>query len=192
MELLWSIALGVTLSAAAGFRAFLPMFLLGVMQRYDLMGGYSLGENFHWLSSDPAMACLSVATTLEVIADKIPALDHALDAVMTFIRPAAGGVSVLAVISPQDPVVAYVLGIVLAGGATLPIHLGKSMLRLGGNAATGGMAAPVLSAVEALSAGGVVVLAIVIPLCAMLFGILALLAVVWFWRRLKRRRSERE
>lgn len=190
MELVWSIALGVTLAAAAGFRAFLPLFLLGVMQRYDLMGGLSLGPGFGWLSSDAAMACLSVATILEVVADKIPALDNALDALMTLVRPIAGGVSVLAILSPQDPVVAYVSGIVLAGGTTLPIHLGKSLLRVGANTVTGGAAAPVLSAVEDVSATGSVVLAIAVPVCAVLLGLLALALTVWIWRRLKRRKAE--
>jgi hypothetical protein len=191
MELLWSIALGATLSAAAGFRAFLPMFILGVMQRYDLMGGYSLGQNFQWLSSDTAMACLSAATIFEVVADKIPAFDSALDAVMTVVRPAAGCVSVLAVLSPQDPVLAYVAGIALAGGATLPIHLGKSMTRLTSHVATGGTGSPLLSAAEDLSAGGAVVLAVLIPLCAVVLGLLALLLAFWFWRRLGRRRKSK-
>lgn len=190
MELILSIALGVVLSAAAGFRAFLPMFLLGLMQRYDLMGGYSLGANFQWLASDHAMAALSVATTIEVIADKVPALDHALDVLMTFVRPAAGCVSVLAVLSPQDPVVAYVAGIALAGGATLPIHLGKSLLRMGSNAVTGGLSAPALSAAEDLSAGMAVVLAIVLPICAVILGAGSLAVTVWIWRRLRRKRAE--
>jgi hypothetical protein len=190
MELLLSIALGATLSAAAGFRAFLPLFLLGVLQRYDLMGGYSLGEKFQWLSSDPAMACLSAATIIEVVADKIPAVDSALDGLMTFIRPAAGALSVLAVLSPQDPVVAYVASVVFAGGATLPIHLGKSMLRLGSHATTAGAASPLLSIFEDLSAGGAIVLAVLVPVCALLLAALALLMAIWFWRRLRKRRKQ--
>ena len=185
-----SIALGLVLSAAAGFRAFLPLFLLGLLQRYDLMGGYSLGHSFQWLSSDHAMAALSMATIMEVAADKVPALDHALDVLMTFVRPAAGCVSVLAVLSPQDPVVAYVAGIALAGGATLPIHLGKSLLRVGANAVTGGVSAPALSAAEDLSTGGAVVLAVVIPVCAVVLGVFSLAVAVWFWRRLRRKRAE--
>jgi hypothetical protein len=190
MELVWAIALGVTLAAAAGFRAFLPLFVLGVMQRYDLMGGLSLGDSFQWLSSDTAMLCLSVATILEVIADKLPALDSALDALMTVVRPAAGCVSVLAILSPQDPVVAYVSGIVLAGGTTLPIHLGKSLLRVGANVLTGGAAAPVLSAVEDVSATGSVVLAVAVPICAVLLGLGGLALTVWVWRRIRRRKAE--
>lgn len=187
MEIGWAIALGVTLSAAAGFRAFLPLFLLGVLQRYDLMGGLPLGESYQWLSSDLGMACLSVATVVEIVADKVPAVDSALDSLMTVIRPAAGGLSVLAVLSPQDPAVAYVAGIVLAGTTTLPIHLGKSFLRLGGNLMTGGAAAPALSAAEDLSSGGAVVLAALLPVLAVLFSLVALALSAWLWRRLRLR-----
>lgn len=190
MELLWSIGLGITLSAAAGFRAFLPLFLLGVMQRYQLMGEYTLGDNFQWLSSDAAMACLSVATIFEVAADKIPALDSALDTLMTFLRPVAGSVSVVAVLSPQDPVVAYVAGIVLAGSTTLPIHLGKSLLRFGTNAVTGGASAPVLSAVEDVSAASSVVLAILVPALAVVFALSALFLIYRIWRRRRLRKAK--
>ena len=166
----------------------MPLFILGVLRRYDLMGGYSLGDHFRWLSSDAAMACLSTATTLEVIADKFPAVDSVLDGLMTFVRPVAGAVSVLAVLSPQDPVVAYVVSVVFAGGATLPIHLGKSMLRLGSHATTAGAASPLLSVFEDISAGAAILLAVLVPICALLLAALAVVMAVWFWRRLRKRR----
>lgn len=192
MLLLLSIALGATLSAAAGFRAFLPLFALGLLERFQLMGPYSLGESFHWLASDQALVCLGAATVFEIVADKVPAIDSALDSLMTLIRPAAGGISVLAVLSPQDPVVAYVVGIVFATGATLPIHLGKSMLRLGSHATTAGAGSPLLSIAEDISAGSAVVLAILIPFCAIVLGVTSLILVVWVWRRLAKRKSRQQ
>jgi hypothetical protein len=184
--LLLSIALGATLSAAAGFRAFLPLLALGLMERFQLMGTYSLGQSFHWLAGTPALVCLGTATLLEIVADKIPAVDSALDSVMTFVRPAAGGLSVLAVLSPQDPMLAYVGSVVFAAGATLPIHLGKSMLRLGSHATTGGAGSPALSLAEDVSAAGAIVLAAVSALAALILGTLAILMAAWFWGRLKK------
>ncbi len=179
-----SIALGATLAAAAGFRAFLPLLALGLVDHYHLLEPYySLGESYQWLSSEPALICLLAATTFEIIADKIPAVDSALDGLMTFVRPTAGGVSVFAVLSSNEPIFAYVAGIVLAGGATLPIHLGKSMLRLGSHATTGGAGSPALSVAEDISSGAAVTLALLIPVCAVVFGIAALALVVWIWRR---------
>ncbi len=188
MLMLLSIFLGVTLAAAAGFRAFLPLFLLGLLERYQLLAPFSLGESFQWLSSDHALIALGTATFLEILADKIPAVDSGLDAAMTFVRPGAGALSVIAVLSPQDPVLAYVSGLVFATGATLPIHLGKSALRLGSHATTAGAGSPVLSAAEDVSSGVAVVLAVLIPVCAVVIGATSLVFVIWVWRKRKRKK----
>ncbi len=113
-----------------------------------------------------------------------------VDTLMTFLRPVAGSVSVVAVLSPQDPVVAYVAGIVLAGSTTLPIHLGKSLLRFGTNAVTGGASAPVLSAVEDVSAASSVVLAILVPALAVVFALSALFLIYRIWRRRRLRKAK--
>lgn len=191
MVILFSVFLGATLAAAAGFRAFLPLFLLGLMQRFELLGQFALGDNFLWLASTPALICLGTATVLEIAADKFPAVDSALDTMMTFVRPGAGGLGVIAVLSPHSPLVAYVAGIVLAGGATLPIHLGKMTLRLGSHATTGGIGSPALSCVEDVAAGGTVTLALIVPVLAVVFGTLGVILVGWFlWRRRNRRPQE--
>ena len=185
-----SIALGATLAAAAGFRAFLPLLALGLLDHYHLLEPYyTLGSTYKWISSEPALICLIAATTFEIIADKIPAVDSALDSLMTFIRPAAGGLSVFAVMSPNEPVAAYVVGIALATGATLPIHLGKSMLRLGSHVTTGGAGSPALSIAEDVSSGLAVVLALLVPFFAVVFGIMALGLVIWIWRRRKKSKA---
>ena len=115
MVILLSLFLGTTLAAAAGLRAFLPLFLLGVLERAQLLAPFSIGENFQWLTTDIAILTLGIATVVEVTADKLPAVDTALDSGMTFIRPAAGAVSVFAVMSSQDPLLGYIAGFVLAG-----------------------------------------------------------------------------
>lgn len=185
-----SIALGATLAAAAGFRAFLPLLALGLLEHYHLLEPYyTLGSNYQWISSEPALICLIAATTFEIIADKIPAVDSALDSLMTFVRPAAGGLSVFAVMSPNDPIAAYVVGIVLATGATLPIHLGKSMLRLGSHVTTGGAGSPALSIAEDVSSGVAVILALLVPFFAVVFGLMALVLVVWIWRRRRKNKA---
>lgn len=187
MMILLSIFLGTTLAAASGFRAFLPLFMLGLLERFELLAPFSIGENFQWLSSTPALIALGTATVLEIAADKIPAVDSALDTVMTFVRPATGGVSVLAVLSYHNPLVAYVSAVVLAGGATLPIHLGKGTLRLGSHLTTGGFASPAISTAEDATSIGVVSLAILLPICAVIFGAGALILILWLVNR--RRRS---
>jgi hypothetical protein len=189
MVILFSIFLGTTLAAAAGLRAFLPLFLLGVLERAHLLAPFSLGENFQWLTSDAAILTLGIATALEVIADKIPAVDSVLDSVMTFVRPGAGAVSAFAILSSQDPVLAYVGGIVLAGGATLPVALGKSTLRLGSHLTTAGAGSPVLSVAEDATSVGAITLSVLVPILAVVFGVVSLLFVFWIALRVRKKRS---
>jgi branched-subunit amino acid ABC-type transport system permease component len=65
-------------------------------------------------------------------------------------------------------------------------------LRLGANAATGGVATPVVSAAEDLGAGGAVVLSVVVPVLALIFAAVGLALTVWVWRRLRRRKAKTE
>lgn len=188
MVIILSLFLGTTLAAAAGLRAFLPLFLLGVLERAQLLAPFSLGENFQWLTTDVAILTLGIATVVEVTADKIPAVDSGLDTVMTFIRPGAGALSVFAVVSSQDPLLAYISGFVLAGGATLPVHLGKGTIRLGSHLATAGFGTPVISAAEDAASVGAVTLSIVLPLLAVLFGLFSLALVFWLFAKVRQRR----
>lgn len=184
-----SLFLGTTLAAVAGLRAFMPLFLLGVLERAQFLSPFSLGDSFHWLTSDIAILTFGIATVMEVAADKIPGMDSLLDSAMTVIRPGAGAVSVFAVLSSQDPTLAYVAGLVLATGASLPIHLGKGLIRLGSHASTGGTASPVLSATEDVAAVGAITLSALIPALAILFGGASLLFVFWILKKLRKARK---
>ena len=188
MVILLSLFLGTTLAAAAGLRAFLPLFLLGVLERAQLLAPFSIGENFQWLTTDIAILTLGIATVVEVTADKLPAVDTALDSGMTFIRPAAGAVSVFAVMSSQDPLLGYIAGFVLAGGATLPIHLGKGSLRIGSHLTTAGFGSPAISAAEDAASAGAITLSVILPILAVLFGVLSLAVVGWIIVMVRRRR----
>lgn len=189
MVILLSLFLGTTLAAAAGLRAFLPLFLLGVLERAHMLSPFSLGTHFEWLSTDIAILTFGIATVMEVAADKIPGMDSLMDSVMTFVRPGAGAVSVFAVMSSQDPTLAYVAGIVLAGGASLPIHLGKGFLRLGSHATTAGTASPALSTAEDAAAAGAITLSALVPMLAILCGGLSLLFVGWIFGKLRKGRK---
>ena len=189
MVILLSLFLGTTLAAAAGLRAFLPLFLLGVLERAQLLAPFSLGETFQWLTSDLAILTLGIATVIEMTADKVPAIDSGLDSVMTFIRPGAGALSVFAVVSSQDPLLAYVSGFVLAGGATLPVHLGKGFIRLGSHLTTAGAGSPALSLAEDAGAAGAITLSVLLPILALVFGLASLAVVVWLIVLVRRRRA---
>src|SRR5437867_13429588 len=90
-----ALATGVGIAAACGLRAFLPLLVVGLAAR---LGVIELKPGLEWLTGDLVLVSLGVATTLEILADKVPALDHALDLVATFIRPLAAWLGAYAVL----------------------------------------------------------------------------------------------
>lgn len=167
-----AVGAGVALSAACGLRAFLPLLVLGLASRGGLV---HLSPNVQWLTSDAALIALGVATVLEVAADKIPVLDHALDAVGLVLRPAAAWLATYALLvhwpTPWGQIVALTLALI-----ALAMQAAKAKVRLGSTALTLGTANPLVSMVEDVLALGMAAAALVVPLLAV--GAAILLAVV--------------
>ncbi len=162
VDLLQSIALGLALAACAGLRAWLPLFAVGLSVRFGVL---PLGDSFRFLGSNTALTLFSIATVIELIADKIPVIDHALDLLSTFLKPVAGMVLAASVMwTVDDPIVALALGVMVGAPASLVPHAAKATLRGVLSPITAGLAAPVLSAIEDVLAFGLVALAILTPL----------------------------
>ncbi|HET7711095.1 MAG TPA: DUF4126 domain-containing protein [Thermoanaerobaculia bacterium] len=186
MELVLAVLLGAGLSASAGLNAFLPLLLLGAAARFQI-AGIALNGSFAWLTSDLTLGVLIVASILEIIADKIPAVDHALHSVGTILRPVAGTVAAASVLTDLDPGIAALLGLIIGAPTSLGFHTLKSGTRVGSSATTFGCANPVLSVVEDVISFVVAALSILAPLIVPLilgfFGV-----VIWqIAKRLRRR-----
>ncbi len=181
-EFLPALALAIALAASAGLRAWLPLLLAGGLAR---IGVLDLGESFSFLSSNKALVLFGVASVIELVGDKVPAVDHALDVIGTPLRPAAGALlaaSVLGTVS--DPLTALVLGTAVGAPSALVPHAAKTALRTVSTTLTGGLANPILSFLEDVITVVTFVLAILVPVL-----VVALLAVtIYFVRRLMRRR----
>jgi uncharacterized paraquat-inducible protein A len=125
---------------------------------------------------------------IELVGDKVPAVDHALDVIGTPLRPAAGALlaaSVLGTVS--DPLTALVLGTAVGAPSALVPHAAKTALRTVSTTLTGGLANPVLSLLEDAISFVIFVLAILVPvLVVALMGITLYFAL----RRLRRRQAE--
>jgi hypothetical protein len=162
VDLLQSIALGIALAACAGLRAWLPLFAVGLSVRFGVL---PLGDSFRFLGSNTALILFIIATVIELIADKIPVVDHALDVLSTFLKPAAGMVLAASVMwTVDDPIVALALGVMVGAPASMVPHAAKATLRGVLSPITAGLAAPVLSVIEDVLAFGLVALAILTPL----------------------------
>ena len=182
-EFLPVLALAIALAASAGLRAWLPLLLAGGLAR---LGVLDLGSSFAFLGSDKALVLFGVATIVELLGDKVPAVDHALDMIGTPLRPAAGALLAASVLGTvADPLTALVLGTAVGAPAALVPHIAKSALRMVSTTVTGGLANPLLSLLEDAIAILTFVLAILVPVLVVL-----LLAVTLFIAlRLLRRRA---
>jgi hypothetical protein len=182
-EFVPSLALAIALAACAGLRAWLPLLLTGLLARFEYL---DLGASFQFLKSDRALVLFGVATLIELLGDKFPAVDHALDAIGTLLRPAAGVLLAASVMwQVQDPLVALGLGLIVGAPAAVVPHAAKSALRAVSTTLTAGIANPLLSLLEDVIAIGIFVLAVLLPLLA---ALLVLLAAGLVARRLLRRR----
>lgn len=181
-DIVSALGLAIGLAACAGLRAWLPLLLAGILAR---TGWLALGPSFHFLQGDRALILFGVATLLELAGDKVPALDHALDAVSSLLRPAAGALLAAAMLGRvSDPLMAVVLGVALGAPAALVPHAAKTSLRLASSSFSAGLANPVLSLLEDLLTLVLFVITVVLPILALL-----LLAGLTFFvlRRLRRR-----
>jgi hypothetical protein len=170
-ETLQTVALAIALAACAGLRTFLPLFLAGVLSR---AGWLALGPSFQFLSSNRALILFGVASLIEILADKIPAVDHALDALSTPLRAGAGALLAASALGQvTDPLHALALGAAVGAPAALVPHAAKAGLRAASTAFTGGLANPLLSLGEDVVTLILFVLAVLIPLAVVLLLVLA-------------------
>lgn len=176
---------GLGLAAPAGLNAYLPLLVVALVDRFSNV--LALDRPYDFLSSNWGIAIISLLLTVEVVVDKIPGADHANDLLMSAVRPAAG--AILAMAATQDasvnPVVAMVLGLVLAG----TVHTAKATARPAITLSTGGLGNPIASLVEDLVAVTASIAAVFVPLLAILFLLLLALFVLWTARRLQRLRG---
>lgn len=183
LDLTWQLMMATGLAASAGLRAFLPLLVVGVAGRLEWV---PLGDRFEWMSSTAALTVFAVAVVVEVLADKIPLVDHSLDVVATFARPVAGALVAASPLTALDPLPAAVVGIILGGGVAGGVHAAKSSLRLVSTAGTGGLANPAVSMAEdAVSLAGSVS-ALFVPFATFVLAV-GVLWMLWRFRRRGRR-----
>lgn len=168
MDTLLSVFLGIGLSAACGFRIFVPFLIVGIAAR---TGHLTLGDSFAWMASTPALIALAVATVLEIAAYYVPWLDHVLDLLATPAAVVAGVVMTASVVTGLDPMLKWTLALIAGGGIAATVQavtVGTRKLSL---VTTGGLGNPVVSTAELGGSVLLALLAIAVPVLA--FSILA-------------------
>ncbi len=181
-DVLSTAGLAIALAACAGLRAWLPLLMAGVLSRAGML---NLGAAFGFLSTNKALALFALATAIEVIGDKIPAADHALDALSTVLRPAAGAMLAASVFGRiADPIESAALGLAVGAPVALVPHAGKTALRAASSAFTAGLANPALSVAEDAATVVLFLTAVLVPVAvALAFLVVAFLVLRRFLAR---------
>jgi hypothetical protein len=174
MEIIFGLAIGIGLSAASGFRVFVP--LLG-MSLAAHTGYVTLSPGFEWLGTQEALIAFGTATVVEIAAYYIPWVDNTLDALMTPLSVVAGTLLTASLLGDLSPLFKWSLAIIAGGGVSAIVQGGTVALRAGSTGATGGLANIVVSTFELVGSILITILAILLPL-------LGLAAVVWVCYRM--------
>lgn len=179
MEIAIQILMGVSLAACAGMRAFLPVLVTGLLARAHVI---ELNPHLAFMARDDVLIIFGVATVVEFLADKIIAVDHALDAAATFLRPAAGTVLASSVLTRMDPGIALTLGLIVGGGTALTVHAGKTAFRYKTSSLAmfhGGAANTVVSFIEDAVVAVWLGITAVAPVIAFLLTVVVVAGSVW-------------
>src|SRR5438128_7363090 len=114
METLISICIGIGLSAACGFRVFVPLLVMSIA---SLSGHLPLAHGFEWIGSYPALIAFSVATCVEILGYYIPWLDHVLDTIASPAAVVAGTLITASLVTNVGPFWKWSLAVIAGGGA---------------------------------------------------------------------------
>jgi len=175
MDTLLSLGVGLGLSAACGFRVFVPLLVASIAAH----NGYlTLAPGFEWVGTSQALYAFAMATLLEVLAYAIPWLDNALDVVATPAAVIAGILASAAVLTEIPPFFKWSLAIIAGGAAAGMVQGATTFLRLKTALASGGIGNFLIAGAELFGSVVVALLAIALPLMCLLL-LLGIGMVVW-------------
>lgn len=175
METLIAIIVGIGLSAACGFRVFVPLLVMNLASLTEYL---QLSHGFEWIGGTAATIIFATATVVEILAYYSPWLDNILDAVTTPAAMIAGVVATASVLTDVSPLLKWTLAIIAGGGAAAVVQGTTSTLRLKSTALTGGLANPVIATGEWIGAILTALLAILVPVICLVLLLLLVIFVV--------------
>jgi hypothetical protein len=176
-----SIALGLGLAAACGFRVFVPFLVLGVAVR---SGHLEVSPGFAWVGTDAALIALGVATLLEISAYYVPWIDNLLDTIATPTAIVAGILVTASVVTDTNPLLRWTLAVLAGGAAATAVQVATVAGRQLSSVATLGLGNALVATGEAFGAFVMAILAVVVPLVAVLLVLLLFaFGIRWFFFR---------
>jgi uncharacterized membrane protein len=188
MEALFGILSAFGLSASAGLNAYIPLLVVGVIAHYT--DWITLNPPFDYLANPWVLIVVSLLLIVEMLADKIPAVNHVNDIIQTGVRPAAGAIIFAAsahAITNLHPIIAIICGLLVSGS----VHIVKSAaVRPAVTATTGGTGNVPVSIAEDISATAMSVISVVVPVLGIIILVVLLALVIWWIIRRARRKRQ--
>ncbi len=181
-EIVLTVLIGIGLSATCGFRVFVPFFIMSIA---SLAGYLDMGSGFQWVGTWPALIAFGVATVLEIVAYFFPYVDNLLVTISSPVGIISGVLVSAAVIADVNPILQWSLAIIAGGGAATATTVVSNAIHHGSTVATGGVANPVVSAVESTASVIMSVLAVLAPIIAVLLVIISMVIVYKLFIKVK-------
>jgi len=164
--------LAFTSGWGSGINAWATVLILGLLGRFAGLEGVPAG-----FERTDVLVVMGVLALIELIADKLPYIDSAWDAVSTFIRPVAG-TTIGALIAGEGGDLSSIALASIGGVTALLSHLAKSSLRLAINTSPEPLTNLTASAAGDLCLVGILTLAALYPIAAAtLAGIVLVLTI---------------
>ena len=178
METILGLCIGIGLSAACGFRVFVPLLVMSVA---SLMGWFEPMKGFEWLAMPSVCIALAIATFFEIGAYYIPWVDNLLDTIATPAALIAGTLTTMAASTGEmSQFASWAAAIIVGGGTATAVQMSTVAVRGVSTATTGGIANPLVSTGEWISALVVSILAFVMPVLLVIVGIILMIIVIAF------------
>lgn len=185
-HLVLALCMGVSLSAACGFRVFVPLLAVSLMVHF---GDVHVNESLAWVGSDAALICLTIATLTEIAAYYIPVIDNTLDTLAVPMAIIAGTIITSGMMPELPGVIQWGLALVAGGGSAGLISAATAGLRGGSTATTAGFGNFLVSTSENTLAVIGSAVALLAPILAAVGLILILCVCAWLLSRLFTRRT---
>jgi hypothetical protein len=178
MGIIEILGLAGSLSLLSGWRFYLTIFATGVAMHFHIVPLPEKLQMLDVLANPWVLGLSALGAVAEFFADKIAWLDSIWDGLHTLIRPVGGALLALAVVDSSDPtwqVIAFLLG----GGAALASHATKATARAAVNTSPEPFSNVVVSTIEDVAAGGLLVLAFANPIAALVIALTLLALAIW-------------
>jgi len=159
----------------SGINLYAAVLTLGILQRLKLA---HLPGDLGMLSEWWIIGLAGGLYAMEFIADKIPAVDSAWDAVHTFIRVPAGAVLAASAFAHFDPSV-RVAAMLIGGGIALSSHGMKAATRVAVNTSPEPFSNIVVSLMEDVVAFGSAALMVFHPVVILIVVVIAVAIAIW-------------